>query len=181
MTRVGWLVDDCGYVGGAELTMREFVIAEPAGVEVVPCPPGEISRDVDVYVIGNCVTYTLEDLQPIASRLAIKYWNDVGYWLPTAVRTFLHQHATAVCCSPIQARYMGLPGALLIPPPVDLDRFEEAAAAANGDRAGAVSVGSWRGIGKGAQKVADWAIENGGCDVYGPGEFAPAARAGGRL
>ena len=42
--RVGWLHDDPGYVGGAELTMREFRDAAPKGVRVVDCPPGTSIR-----------------------------------------------------------------------------------------------------------------------------------------
>ena len=36
--RVGWIADDPGYVGGAELTQAEFRAAAPEGVEVVDCP-----------------------------------------------------------------------------------------------------------------------------------------------
>ena len=67
---------------------------------------------------------------------------------------------------------MGLHAAL-IPPPVDLDRFEAAAASVNGDRAGTVSVGSWRNAGKGVLRVVEWAQENGPVDYFGDGPFAP--------
>ena len=68
---------------------------------------------------------------------------------------------------------MGLDAAHLIPPPVELERFEQAAASVNGDRGGIVSVGSWRNLGKAPRRVAEWAAEHGGVDFYGDGPFAP--------
>ena len=68
---------------------------------------------------------------------------------------------------------MGLGDAALIPPPVALERFEQAAVSVNGNRAGIVSVGSWRNLGKAPHRVAEWAAEHGGVDFYGGGVFAP--------
>jgi hypothetical protein len=62
MTRVGWLADKAGYVGGAELTTAEFRAAAPEGVEIVDCPPGAVVKGCDRYVIQNCVLYTPKDL-----------------------------------------------------------------------------------------------------------------------
>jgi|SRR6516165_9123788 hypothetical protein len=172
MTRVGWLADNPGYVGGAELTERELRAACPDGVEIVDCPPGHV-QPCDVYAIHNCVTYTVEDLKRVADPPAYKLWNDVGSWYGEDMRGWLDVHARPICISPLQAGYMGYKDPLIIPPPIGLDRFQRAAERVNGDRRGAVSVGSWRSRGKGAHRAQQWAEGNGGIDFYGGGVFAP--------
>ena len=171
--RIGWLADEVGYVGGAELTQAEFRAAAPDDVEIVDCPPGHVDPTCDRYAIHNCVTYQVEDLLKIRRRPQTKFWNDVGSWYHPAVRELLDMRAVPICCSPLQQDYMGFAKAHLIPPPVALDRFEAAAAKMNGSRAGAVSVGSWRNLGKAPHRAAAWAAGNGGLDFFGGGAFAP--------
>jgi len=172
--KVGWLVDQAGVTGGAELTQAEFRAGVPGGVEIVDCPSGEIVQGLDRYVIHNCVKYTLRDLREIEGRPAIKMWHDVGPWLELGVSDWLRRNTTAaICCSPIQAEHMRIEGAHLIPPPVDLGRFERAAMGVNGDRAGSVCVASWRNAGKGQRKALEWAESHGGLDFYGGGHLAP--------
>jgi glycosyltransferase involved in cell wall biosynthesis len=101
------------------------------------------------------------------------------------VYAWLQEHTThMICCSPIQADLMargeGRPEGtgqrqadFLIPPAIDLGRFEEAASRVNGDRRGAVCVASWRNVGKGQRNIMEWAAENGGVDIYGGGFLAP--------
>jgi hypothetical protein len=172
--RVGWLADQADVVGGAELTQAEFRLAAPDDVEVIDCQPGAVVEGLDVYAIHNCIDYSAGDLAVTVAgdRSPVKYWNDVGPWLSSDVRILLGQ-ARPVCCSGLQAEYMGLLGARVIPPPVDLDRFEAAAQDSNGDRRGAVCVASWRNLGKGAALAAEWGIEHGGVEFYGPGPLAP--------
>ena len=169
--RVGWLLDQGATVGGAELTQAEFRAAAPDDVEIVDCQPGQI-EDCDRYVVHNCVTYDLEDLQRLDGKPVVKYWHDVGPWLQDGVKDWLIENALSICCSPLQADYMHLQ-ALVIPPPVDLDRFMDAASRMNGGRKGAVCVASWRNAGKGQRKVMEWAEANGGIDIYGGGFLAP--------
>jgi hypothetical protein len=173
MTRVGWLADRANYTGGAELTMREFREAAPANVEIVDCPPGVVNPDCEHYVIQNCVTYELDDFNWPGYRPVVKYNHDVGPHIQPKVREWLDVNAQHICCSPLQANFMGLDDAKLIPPPVNLSRFEEAAARQNGNRKGSVSVGSWRNYGKAPHRVAEWGAQNGGVDFYGGGMFAP--------
>jgi len=174
MTRVGWLADvPTGPPGGAELTQAEFKAAAPEGAEIVECPPDCVDETCDAYVIQNCVSYSLADLQAIRDKPAVKYWHDVGPWLQEDVRAWLDEHTTAVCCSPAQADYMGLSDAILIPPPVDLERFVKAAQDATEERTGAVSIGSWRNYGKAPHRAAEYAAGNGGIDFYGDGVLAP--------
>ena len=169
--KVGWLFDQGATVGGAELTQAEFRAAAPDDVEIVDCQPGQI-EDCDRYVVHNCVTYDLEDLQRLDGKPVVKYWHDVGPWLQDGVKDWLIENALSICCSPLQADYMQLQ-ALVIPPPVDLDRFMDAASRMNGGRKGAVCVASWRNAGKGQRKAMEWAEENGGLDIYGGGYLAP--------
>ena len=174
MMRVGWLADvPSGAPGGAELTQAEFKAAAPDGVVIVECPPGCIDETCDAYVVQNCVRYSFDDLSVIRDKPATKMWHDVGPWLEEGVRELLDEHATAVCCSPIQAEYMGLSDAVLIPPPVDLARFARAAQDAADERSGAVSIGSWRNYGKAPHRAAEYAAGNGGIDFYGDGVLAP--------
>lgn len=170
--RIGWLVDQTNAPGGAELTQAEFRAAAPDTVEIVDCPAGHVQPNLDRYVIQNCVQYTAEDLQEIGDRPALKYWHDVGPHLQADVTGWLAKNARHVCCSPLQAEYMGIK-AKCVPPPVDIDRFERAAKGVQ-DRSGAVCVGSWRNIGKSPQRALDFVRGNGGIDFYGGGPFAPA-------
>jgi len=174
--RVGWLCDTSDMLGGAELTQAEFRAAAPSGVEIVECRPSAVVPGLDRYVVQNCVTYEFADLEGIDAP-TIKYWNDVGPHLHPGVHEWLTANATQICCSPVQAEYMGLAftakDVALIPPPVNLDRFAQAAEASNGSRAGAVCVGSWRNYGKAPHRVLEWADQNGGVDFYGGGVFAP--------
>ncbi len=171
--RVGWLVDEAAYVGGAELTQAEFRAAAPEGVDVVDCPAGEKAiAACDRYVIHNCVTYTLDDLEALEGKPTTKYWHDIGPWLQPAERHWLRENTRAVCCSPVQADHLAL-DATLVPPALDLTRFTEAAAAVNGQRQGVVSVAQWRNHGKAPHKVGEWAEQHGPVDIYGDGAFAP--------
>lgn len=188
MTRVGWLADEAGYVGGAELTTSEFRAAAPGSVEIVDCPPDRIDTGCDAYVIQNCVLYSEDQFSKLpADRPVFKYWHDVGPHLQPGVRDWLDNHAQAIYCSPAQHQYMASlgaaghggarsgqawQGAVYVPPPVDLARFEQAAVEANG-RSGAVSVGQWRNYGKAPHRAAEWAAGNGGIDFFGAGVFAP--------
>jgi len=169
--RVGWLFDQGETVGGAELTQAEFKAAAPEDVEIIDCQPGQI-ENCDRYVVHNCVTFELEDLQQLDGKPVVKYWHDVGPWLKDGVKDWLTANALSICCSPLQADYMGIE-ALVIPPPVDLGRFEEAASKMNGGRRGAVCVASWRNAGKGQRTAMEWAEQNGGLDIYGGGYLAP--------
>lgn len=172
MMKVGWLADVSRNIGGAELTQAEFRAGAPKDVEIVDCPPGNVDPNCDVYVIQNCVSYPPDDIRVALARPTIKYWHDVGPWLFEGVRELLDEHAIAICCSPIQAQYMGLEEAILIPPPVDIARFE--AVDDDRERQGACAIGSWRNHGKAPYNCAQWAIDNDvELDFYGDGSMSP--------
>jgi hypothetical protein len=170
--RVGWLADVPDLPGGAEFTQAEFRAGAPEGVEIIDCLPGAVTPNLDHYIVHNCVQYTLDDLQGMEDRPVLKFWHDVGPWIAPECREWLDQHAEYACCSPIQAEHMGI-DAHLIPPPVDLNRFAQAAEHVNGSRSGNVCVGSWRNFGKAPHKVQEWSRENGPVDFFGGGFLAP--------
>jgi hypothetical protein len=173
--RVGWLADSASYLGGAEFTSAEFKAAAPDGVEIVDCPHGAVIEGLDCYVIQNCVQYDMADLEATRIENVVKYWHDVGPHLRPEVRQWLDINASSICCSPLQMKFMEPATTVvdMIPPAIDLSRFEQAAASSNGNRHGNVSVGSWRNYGKAPHRVAEWGAQNGGVNFYGGGMFAP--------
>jgi hypothetical protein len=146
--KIGWLHDDPGYLGGAELTMREFRAAAPEGVEVIDCPPGKI-RGLGFYVVGNCMTYRPEEIPPGA----VRYHHDMNR-APADRDDVRH-----IFCSPAQRERMGLEGEC-IPPALDLAPFE--AVANQNHRQGAVCIGRMA-YGKGLQHLAEYSEP---VDVY---------------
>jgi glycosyltransferase involved in cell wall biosynthesis len=158
MTTVGWLHHNPGgYVGGAELTMREFKLAAPDGVKVIDCPPGEIA-DCDRYVIGNEIGYN-------GRPQGIRYLHDM--------RGGQKDSDKLIFCSPLQREKYGLPGEV-VPPALDLARFRpNRQTKRNTKRKGNVSIGAWHNPGKGQQLLREWSDENGLLEVWGEGEFIP--------
>jgi hypothetical protein len=90
--RVGWLADSAGVLGGAELTSAEFRAAAPDGVEVVDCPHGAVIDHLDIYVVQNCVQYTLDDFRCTGIKRIVKYWHDVGVRLLLSPTSGRYEH-----------------------------------------------------------------------------------------
>lgn len=129
--RVEFLHDEPGYVGGAELTMREFAAAAPEGVEFV-------DEDADVTVVGNVAH------PPSLNGRVVQYHHDVQHpSLPDAEHVF---------CSPLQRDRMKLEGEC-IPPALELDRYKRYAN--QNHRNGAVCVGRMA-YGKGLELLAEY-------------------------
>jgi hypothetical protein len=170
--KVGWLQDDHGYIGGAEMTAAEFRAAAPGDVEIVDCPPqaNAIDYDCDAYVVHNAVQYSTDELAPLAGKPVTKYAHDVFPFSPWGSREWLRENARWVFCSPAQKERMGLEG-VCIPPPLDIraNRTQRR----NGKREGIVSLSQWRNPGKGGALLAEWAEGYGPVDVFGPGPFIP--------
>lgn len=140
--RVGWLHDDPGYLGGAELTMAEFKAVAPEDVEVIDCPAGGVLQGLDRYVVGNCMAYSRLPDGPI-----VRYHHDL------AVAPVDHGlEARHVFCSPLQRERMGLNGEC-IPPALDLALYEQYAN--QNHRKGAVCVGRMA-YGKGLELLAEY-------------------------
>jgi hypothetical protein len=161
--KVGWLQDDHGYVGGAEMTAAEFRAAKPDEVEIIHCRPGEEWPECDVYVVNNAVQYTPEELEPLKGKV-VKYAHDLFLHDFNGSRAWLREHARWIFCSPAQRERMELDGAT-IPPALKI-RTDFTA-----DRTGeTVSIAQWRNPGKGASALSHMGIS---VDAYGPGPFQP--------
>lgn len=169
--KVGWLADDPGYKGGAELTQQEFRDAAPEGVEVIDCPPGEVVPGLDRYVAHNVVQYRRPDLDRIGTAPITWFHHDLSPYVDGEVRQWLHRFASHIFCSPLQRKKYGIDGGC-IPPALDLDRYKPTRQI-NRHRKGACSIAGWRNPGKGAQQLHEWALDNEQVDVYGTGNFIP--------
>lgn len=138
--RVGWIHDDPGFVGGAELTQAEFRAAAPEGVEVVDWP-----ADVDVTVVHNCLSFADAEI----SGRVVRYHHDLTH---TALDRRLQ--ATHIFTSPLHQKHYGMDGVWPnIPPALDLERFERLAS--QNHRAGAVCVGRMS-YGKGLELLTEY-------------------------
>lgn len=170
--KVGWILDDPGYQGGAELTMAEFAARAPTHVDLVD------PEDAEVIVIGNCATVAGAELIPLLeTRPVVKYVHDMWPHGDPELRDWLTANATLVFTSPLHRKRFGAAYEMApaIPPAISLDRFRPSRQIRrNGSRAGVVSIAAWRSPGKGGQLVSEWARENEQpVTVYGPGPFLP--------
>lgn len=161
MTCIGWLQDDPGYVGGAELTALDFLAAAPDDVEIVDCPPHHVKRGLDAYVVHNCMSYT--DADRPKGRLVRFIHDERG---PGPIDS---DHR--IFYSPLQRDHVGLPGEIC-PAPLNRARFKP-----NGKGRGTVHVGTFGHFGKGQQLLAEWAQANEPVVVYGHGPLPPTGSA----
>jgi glycosyltransferase involved in cell wall biosynthesis len=169
--KVGWLCDDPGYIGGAELTQAEFRAAAPGHVEIVDCPPGEVVAGLERYVVHNCVHYSPADIAATRGGKVVRYIHDVWPHGDPEVRSHILNTATLIFCSPLHRDrfpHKFNPHALTIPPALDLPSFKPSRQTKR-HREGNCSIAQWRASSKGAHLLAEWAKANGEVDVYGPG------------
>lgn len=162
---IGWLHDDPGYVGGAELTMEEFRAAAPVGVEFGPV------AEADTVVVGNCVSLDPEATKALRGKKVIRYHHDLARHEHPTVRAWFERHATHIFTSPLHQRHYDIDGVWPnIPPALDLERLRQAV---NGTRKGTCTVASWRNPGKGGQLLREFSDRSGPIYVYGGGPFVP--------
>lgn len=155
-----------GTIGGAELTMREFILSAPDTITLV-----DDLAAAEAVVIGNCVTFDPSILPGLRGKHVIRYHNDLARHEARELRWWLEDHALHVFTSPLHQRLYGLDGAWPnIPPAVDLDAFRP-----NGEleREGACAIAPWQNTGKGQQLVKEWSENHEPVDVYGGGPFIP--------
>ena len=148
--RVGWLHDDPGFLGGAELTMVEFAAAAPAGVEIVECPPGDVDQDLDRYVVGNCMS--LHGQGQAARPLEAHHSLPPRRHPDPRSTGILSPKVRHIFCSPLQRARMETEGEL-IPPALDLAPYRMHAN--QNHRTGAVCVGRMA-YGKGLELLAEY-------------------------
>lgn len=166
--KVGWLTDQAGYIGGAELTQQEFRDAAPEHVEIIDCPAGGVVPGLDRYVVNNVVQYRPEDLGEVVRP--IWFHHDLSPWIRPDVRKILDD-AEHIFCSPPQRDRYGIDGKC-IPPYLDRKRYAPTRQIKR-HRTGICSIGAWRSPSKGGMALSEWAQANGPVDVYGPSDFAP--------
>lgn len=168
--KIGWLQDASDYMGGAELTAKEFREAAPAGVSIVDCPPGAI-KEADAYVVHNCVTYPESTIEAIAGKPVVKYQHDMWPHGSPSLRSWILDNAHMIFCSPVQrARFpYGSPAdASNVPPACRLDKIES-------EKVGeCVWLGHGMNVGKGIGNAVSWANENQvQVDFIGEGPLMP--------
>lgn len=156
--KIGWLADRSPIVGGAELTQQEFRDCAPEGVEIVDCPPGEVEKGLDRYVIHNCHSYSVADVKHLHAPL-VKYVHDMWPAKDAKLRSYLLRRANLIFCSPLQLerfphRIRSGKRNWTIPPAMDLTIFRKASET-NGTREGCCCVGRMA-YGKGLQHLSEW-------------------------
>lgn len=161
--RVGWLQSHVGIFGGSELSYAALLGNVPDWAEVVHCPSNKRpSEDIDLWVIQNCTTYGVRWVEELALKPVIKHVRDPWYAGSAALRRWLLDNAELlIFSSPTQMLLFDYPfdrPHMIIPPPVDLAPFREAAMPA-GARHGTIFVGR-ADIFKGAHQAVDWALRN---------------------
>lgn len=176
--KVSVFQDDPGYVGGAELTMREFITAAPPGLEV-----GEAGPEGDVAIVGNCALQGM-DLIPTLRRFdrVLRYFNDVDPHSDPDLRSWFLENAICVFTSPLHIEAFGERHGVsehdgqwfMVPPAMDLESFVPSRQVSrNGHRSGACCIGAWHNRGKGQLLLKEWSDAYGEVDVYGDGPFVP--------
>lgn len=160
--RVGWLQQDVGIFGGAEFSCKALVENAPEGVEVVYCPEYKRPpRDVDVFVIQNCTTYSAKWIEELALKPVVKQIRDPWYaGNPILRRWLLENSEVLIFSSPTQADHFRYETDLpyqTIPVPIDLDEIK-AYAKPEEERKGNVFVGRAE-VFKGVMYAVDWALE----------------------
>lgn len=132
--KVGWLQDDSaalfGFTGGAEIAAAELIRRKPDGIEIIPCPPEAIARDVDCYVIQNCTAYGYDTVFEIGHKPVIKVVHDVWMQGDLKFRNWLARHASLmIFSSPLhlsETRYKVDCPTTILPPAADYRLFQRA-------------------------------------------------------
>ena len=172
MVKIGWLHDDLGIVGGAELSERALRAGAPDWAEIVLCPPNKRPpEDIQGWVIQHCVSYpsnwieVLEKGQPIVKQNRDSWWSGsirLRRWLldNADLLLFSSEMQAATYCHWYENEVA------VVPPPVNLDWFRSEAKPKE-ERQGNVWVGR-ADPGKGLHLSCDWALRNAETlDVYG--------------
>jgi glycosyltransferase involved in cell wall biosynthesis len=168
--KVGWLMDNPGYMGGAELEAVALAQNVPEWAEIKPCPPSHVVYDCDVYVIHNCVSYNHRLIDIIHKSKVVKRIHDVWRDGDQVLRRWLRNYANLILLSsPLQRKEMVWEINTVIeyvPSYIDLSKYNTVNKA---HRAGNVWLGRIHPS-KGLQNASQWATENKTTiDVYGEG------------
>lgn len=178
--KIGWLHDDIGIRGGAELSSETLKRDAPDWVDsIVDCPPNKRPPDdVALFVVQNCITYHPRWIEELTLKPVVKCVRDPWYaGSPVLRRWLLDNVDLLVFNSPVQRKAFDYPfnaPYVDVPPPLNLQPFRDAALP-EGEREGNVFVGR-ADVFKGTHTAIDWALrENEPLDLYGTkwGEYGP--------
>lgn len=179
MVKIGWLHDDIGITGGAEISNAELMDVKPDWADVIECPPGRRPPDdIDMFVIVNCITYGERWVEPLRGKPLIKHFRDPWHGGSIGLRRFILDNVDGVIFNSPDAEKRNVwtfnETAIVkyIPPPVDLDKFRAASRPVN-ERRGNVFLGRVDKL-KGIHRAIDWAmVHSEPLDVYGRVYDAP--------
>lgn len=163
--KVGWLQQNMNNLfGGAEFSANALLAFAPKWAEVVYCPPNKRPpADIDLFVIQNDSVYGRRWIEELARKPVIKQVRDPWYAGDCVYKRWLLDNADLlIFSSPVQLENFGYEfdrPHKIMPVPVDLQPFKEAAAPAD-KRFGTVFVGR-TDIFKGMPAVLDWALRTG--------------------
>lgn len=171
MVTIGWLADQPGFIGGTEISSKMLIAAAPEWCKIVQCPPDRRPPAVDAFIVQNCLSYTERWIGELGKKPVIKQMRDRWHWGdPLLRRWLLDSSQLLVFNSPSHVTnfpYEINAPCKLIPPPVEVRRFKQAAASRQDDRLGNIWLGRIH-PGKGTGLAIDWAIRNGETlDFYG--------------
>ncbi len=175
MVTIGWLKDNPGFIGGAEVSWGMLLDDKPFDIELIYCPPNKRPpRDeIDAYIVQNNVSYDARWIEELALKPVIKQVRD-----PWAVgnarlrRWLLDNSALLIFNSPVQLEWFGFPvgpdvPVRLIPPPIHVSEFGAAALPYEERDIENLFVGRV-GPTKGAHLAIDYALRTGqGLDLVG--------------
>jgi len=171
LVKIGWLHDDLGIVGGAELSERTLRAGAPEWAEIVLCPPNKRPpEDIEAFIIQNCTAYPVKWIEVLEKVPVIKQNRDAWWSGSIVLRRWLLDNAKLLLfSSQMQAdnyEHWYENEYAVVPPPVNLDMFREAALP-DDKRQGTIWVGR-TDPGKGLHTALDWAWrEQEPIDIYG--------------
>jgi hypothetical protein len=180
--KIGWLADDPGFLGGAELESQANIFAAPPGFEVIPCKTGEIPHNLDAYVVNNCTTYDFTDIPALETAPVIRVPRDMSLQDNARLRDWLLANSVVVIMSsPLHDEaypWTITAPVVYCPAVIDVKRYRQVSDPA---RAGYCVVSRlWPG--KGIENLAAWAkLEQRNIDVYGFGPMQSFVEASPRL
>jgi len=175
--RIGWIADPAGdFKGGAELSSEELVAAAPDWADIVPCPPGAVSADVDAYVAMNVTQYDASLIPLLAQKRVVKSVRDMWPIGDDELRSWLLDSAVVtIFNSPVHRSWFLYPVNTIteiVPPPMNLEPFREAAQRSK-HREGVIWIGAMHRH-KGILEATHWArINKELVDFYGGGSAVP--------
>lgn len=176
--RIGWLADPAGAViGGAELASDMLRRTAPPGYEILLCSPSAVQA-ADAYVVMNCTCFDARVIPQLAEAPVVKVVSD--WWEggdPVLRAWLLDSSVLVVLRSPLHRSFFPWPiraPVALLPSPLALESFREAALPENERNGRAVWLSQMTSGWKGERQAARWAEAQGiHIDFYGAGPYAP--------